>query len=184
MADRSRILVILPATVRPEFLDAVRGVDPRIEVALIANDAPLSDEVADATVFYRSFALKREVVDAVLDRAKGLRWMHVPAAGVDAALTLQVVQASFTITNMVGVYDQPVAELALAMMLAAAKCLPTYFAAQREGRWHRAASWDEVKNERALPHLMRGTTVAVLGFGGARGTLAGVLNALGMRVLA
>lgn len=184
MPDSSRIVVVLPLTLRPEFVDAVRDVDPRIEIVTVSNDAPLPDEVAGATVFYRSFALKHEVVDAVLDRAKGLEWVHVPAAGVDAALTPKVVQARYAITNMAGVYDQPVAELALAMMLAAAKCLPTYFAAQREARWHRAASWDEVKNERTLPQLMRGSTVAVLGFGGTGGTLAGVLKALGMRVLA
>ena len=184
MSADSRILVVVPSTLRDDFVDAIRDVDPRLDVIQVQPEGPVPDEVADAAVFFRSYALRRETVEAILERARNLQWMHVPAAGVDAALTPQVMDTTFTITNVAGVYDAPVAELSLTVMLAAAKCLPTYLNAQREGRWLRAASWDEVKQERTLPTLMRGATAAILGFGGTGATLAGMLRPLGMRVLA
>jgi phosphoglycerate dehydrogenase-like enzyme len=180
----SPIVVAVPTTLRPDFVQAIRDVDPRVEVVLVSNDDPLPERVADAAVFFRSYALRREVVEAVVTQARRLRWMHVPAAGVDAALTPQVMDTDFVITNVAGVYDTPVAELSLGVMLAAAKCLPSYFAAQREARWLRAASWDEVKKERTLPQLMRGSTAAILGFGGTGATLAEMLRPLGVRILA
>jgi len=184
LVQDSPIVVVLPTTLRPDFIQAVGDVDPRVEVVLVSNDEPIPERVADAAVFFRSYALRREIVDGVVERARALQWMHVPAAGVEAALTPQVMDTDFAITNVAGVYDVPVAELSLAVMLAAAKCLPNYFAAQREARWLRAASWDEVKKERTLPQLMRGSTVAILGFGGTGGTLAEMLRPLGVRILA
>ncbi len=184
MAESARILVVLPSTLDTEFVEAVRDVDPRIDVLQIDPGSPLPDRVADAKVFFRSYAFSREVSDALVERARGLEWMHVPAAGVDAALTPGVMQASFAITNVAGVYDVPVAELSLALMLAAAKRLPAYFTAQREGRWLRGASWDEVKLEQTVPVLLRGATAAILGFGGTGGALASMLRPLGMRILA
>jgi phosphoglycerate dehydrogenase-like enzyme len=183
MAD-SRILVVLPTTLNSEFVEAVRRVDPRIDVLQMSPEGPVPDAVAAGRVFFRSYAFEREVADTVVEKARGLEWMHVPAAGVDAALTPLVMRTSFAITNVAGVYDAPVAELTLAVMLAAAKRLPTYFAGQREGRWLRAASWDEVRAEPTMPVLLRGATAALLGFGGTGATLAGMLKPLGMRILA
>jgi phosphoglycerate dehydrogenase-like enzyme len=183
MAGGARILVVLPSTLDSEFVDAVRAVDPRVDVLQVTPEGPLPAEVADAKVFFRSYGFGREMTDAVVELAKGLAWMHVPAAGVDPALTPRVMESSFAITNVAGVYDAPVAELSLALMLAAAKRLPAYFAAQQDGRWLRGASWDEVKQERTLPSLLRGATATVLGFGGTGGALAEMLKPLGMRVV-
>src|SRR6266581_346684 len=86
MADSSRVVVALPERLHPEFLEAVRGVSPRIETVLLSNDQALPPEVDDVTVFYRSYALRGRVVNEVLARASHLRWMHVPSAGVDIIL--------------------------------------------------------------------------------------------------
>jgi phosphoglycerate dehydrogenase-like enzyme len=168
----------------PGFLEAVRAVSPRVETVLLSNDEPPPPEVKDATVLYRSYALDQPIVDEVLARAPNLRWLHVPADGVDPVLTPNVMDADIVITRMGDTYGGPVAELALALMLAAAKRLPAYFEAQREGRWLRAASWDEVHHEPTIPTLLRGRTIGMVGFGGIGGTLAQMVRPLGMRVLA
>ena len=183
MAD-SRIAVVVPMTLSDEFINAIRDVDERIDVLAVPTDGPVPDGATGATVFFRSYAFKPETVDAVVERARALRWMHVPAAGVDVAMTPNVLERDFVITNVAGVYDTPVAELALALMMAAAKRLPAYLSAQREGRWLRAASWDEVKQEKTLPTVLREATATLVGLGGTGGTLAGMLKALGMRVIA
>src|SRR5436190_3595110 len=145
------VLVVVPTTLSEEFLAAIRDVDERVRIGQVPPEGPVPDMLTDASVFFRSYAFKRETADAVVDRARNLRWMHVPAAGVDVAMTPNVLARDFLVTNVAGVYDTPVAELTLALMLAAAKRLPAYLTAQREGRWLRAASWDEVKQERTLP---------------------------------
>ncbi len=177
------LVVALPTSLREGFLEAVQAVSPRIRVVLIPTEGSLPADIAETEVFYRSFALPRPVVDEVVERATKLRWMHVPAAGIEAALTPKVMASSFVITNVSGVYDVPVAEHGLALILAAARRLPAYFAAQQERRWLRAATWDAVQQEQVLPFVLRGKTAAMLGFGGTGGTLAGYLKALGMRVL-
>jgi phosphoglycerate dehydrogenase-like enzyme len=177
------MIVALPETLRSGFREAVEAVSPRIRVVLVPAEGPAPPEVGEAEVFYRSYALQRDAVEAVLERATKLRWMHVPAAGVEIALTPRAMEADYTITSVRGVYDVPVAEHGLALILAAARRLPAYFAAQQEGRWLRAATWDAVQQETVLPVLLRGRTAAIVGFGGIGGTLAGYLKALGMRVL-
>ena len=177
------LLIALPTSLREGFLEAVEAVDPRVRVVRIPTEGELPDEIADAEIFYRSYALPRPIVDAVVERATRLRWMHVPAAGIEAALTPKVMASDFVITNVSSVYDVPVAEHGLALILAAARRLPAYFAAQQEHRWLRAATWDAVQQERVLPFLLRGKTALMVGFGGTGGTLGGYLKALGMRVI-
>lgn len=182
-ASAPPIVVALPETLPPSFLDAVAAVSPRLRIVRIPIAGPLPPEVAAAEVFYRSYALRPEIVDAVIARAVHLRWMHVPAAGIELALTPRVLQANFTITNVTGIYDVPVAEHGLALILAAAKRLPEYFRGQQERRWLRTTTWDDVGREPVLPMLLGGKTAAVIGFGRIGGTLAGFLKAIGMHVL-
>jgi phosphoglycerate dehydrogenase-like enzyme len=177
------VVVVLPEVLRPGFHESVLAVSPRIDLALIANDKPLPSEIDRAAVLYRSSALSRDLVDALLERAPGFLWMHIPAAGIDFALSPKVLAGDFLITKITGVYDAPVAEVTLGLIIAAAKRLPTYFAAQREGHWLRAATWDAQQAQRDQPQLLRGKTVGMIGFGASGAALAAALRAIGMRVL-
>jgi phosphoglycerate dehydrogenase-like enzyme len=178
-----RIVVAVPATLASDFQDEIRATSPRIDLVLIPNDAPTPELAAEASVFYRSWAMRRVAVDGVIERASGLRWMHVPSAGVDLTLTPNVMERDFVITHMPGVFDEPVAEFALGLMLAAAKRLPAYLQAQQRGEWLRAATWDDVHRETTMPVLLRGATLGIVGFGGIGRALAEMARPLKMRVL-
>jgi len=67
--------------------------------------------------------------------AERLRWVHSCSAGVERLLFPELVESDVVLTNSRGVYDQPMAEYALALMLAAAKGLPETLARQREHEW-------------------------------------------------
>ncbi|MPZ15528.1 MAG: D-2-hydroxyacid dehydrogenase [Chloroflexi bacterium] len=182
-SSHDQIVVTLPERLRPGFLDGVHAVSPRVEIVLVPNEGPIPSEAERTTVFYRSWAFQRRVAEELIERARNLRWMHVPSAGIEIALTPQVLQRNFVITRMAGVYDTPVAELTLTLMLSAAKRMPAYLTAQREGRWLRAATWDEVQQEQVLPQLLHGQTVGIVGFGGSGARLSEMARAMGMRVL-
>ena len=67
----------------------------------------------------------------------------------------------------------PTAELALGLIMAAAKGLVTEHNSMREGGWQTALAGD-----------LRGATLGIIGLGRLGGTLAGYGNALGMHILA
>lgn len=68
--------------------------------------------------------------------ASSLRWVHAASAGVNHLLTPDVVNSDVVVTNSRGVFDEPMAEYVLALILALAKDLPTTLNRQRERRWH------------------------------------------------
>ena len=67
--------------------------------------------------------------------ADALRWVHAASAGVNHVLTPEVVTSDVVVTNSRGVFDEPMAEYVLGLVLALAKDLPTTLAQQRERRW-------------------------------------------------
>lgn len=177
------IVVLVPDTVRPEFIAAVKAVSPRVSLAPVPKDGPLPKAVARADVLFRSADFAPERVDVILHEARSLRWIHIPFAGVDGMIPTVMVQLGATITHAVGLYDLPVAEFALALILAVSKRLPIFARAQAQGRWEGVTSWDYTSALPHAPNLLRGRTVGILGFGGIGGTLAEMLRPLGVRIL-
>ena len=178
-----QMVVVVPSSLPLELQEEIRAVSSRVELCLVAPEVELPPSVVDAAVFYRSWSLPRRTVDAIVERATGLRWMHVPSAGVDIALTPNVLARDFIITHMVGVYDQPVAEFALALILAAAKRLPAYVRAQESAQWRGVGDWDEVGEGSVVPRMLRGATVGIVGYGGIGRALAELVRPFQMRVL-
>jgi phosphoglycerate dehydrogenase-like enzyme len=67
--------------------------------------------------------------------ASSLRWVHAASAGVNHVLTPEVANSDVIVTNSRGVFDEPMAEYVLGLVLALAKDLPTTLTHQRERRW-------------------------------------------------
>jgi phosphoglycerate dehydrogenase-like enzyme len=105
------------------------------------------------------------------DAARGLRWVHVAAAGVDAMLFPALRSSGVRLTNAHGVFDRPIAEFVLAAVLAHDKQLHRSKALQREHRWvHR-----ELRRT-------QGSTALVVGTGGIGRATARLLRAVGTDV--
>jgi phosphoglycerate dehydrogenase-like enzyme len=99
------------------------------------------------------------------------RWVHVASAGVDSMLFRELVDSPAVLTNSRGVFEAPIAEYVLGLVLAMAKDLPTTLAAQHEGRW-RHRETERIGGRRAL----------VVGTGPIGRAIARLLRAAGMRV--
>lgn len=120
--------------------------------------------------------------DAEVLRAAGrLRWVHFSSAGLDGLLFRAAVESDVTITNSAGVYAVPMAEHAMALMLAFCRALNVCLRRGPEQLWHARGA------RRSLTGRMTelgGATLGILGYGGIGRETARLAKAFGMRVLA
>jgi phosphoglycerate dehydrogenase-like enzyme len=112
--------------------------------------------------------------DAVRDAwpaADALRWVHTASAGVDRLTFPGLLTSDVTLTNSRGVFDRPMAEYVLGLVLAMAKDLPGTLAAQSRREWHHRET-----------EPIAGRCAVVVGGGPIGRAIAGLLGAVGMDV--
>ena len=105
------------------------------------------------------------------EHADRLRWLQWAGAGVDATLFPALVESDVTLTNVRGVFDQPMAEYTLGMILGFAKDFRGSYTRQRERKWSYRL------NER-----IAGTKALVVGAGSIGRAIARTLRAAGIEV--
>ena len=108
---------------------------------------------------------------AAWDSASDLRWIHWAGAGVDAAMFPELVESDVKLTNARGIFDVPMAEWVLGMIISFAKQIPQTLACQARSEWNHRLS-ETIAGKRAL-------VVGVGSIGRATGRL---LRAVGMDV--
>ncbi|WP_308282508.1 D-2-hydroxyacid dehydrogenase [Pseudonocardia nigra] len=112
--------------------------------------------------------------DAVRDAwpaADSLRWVHTASAGVDRLVFPGLLDSPVTLTNSRGVFDAPMAEYVLGLVLAMAKDLPGTLAAQGRREW---------RHRETEP--VAGRCAVVVGGGPIGKAIARLLEAVGMQV--
>jgi D-3-phosphoglycerate dehydrogenase len=101
---------------------------------------------------------------------RSVRWVQLPGAGLDRWWPRLEAEPDVRFTSATGVYARPVAEHALALLLAAVR---------RLGPAARATAW-----RREPTPMLEGSTVAVVGAGGIGSALVGLLAPHDVEVLA
>lgn len=137
----------------------------------LAHDATtLGQALGGAEVMF-VWDFRSRLIATAWPHATSLRWIHAGSVGVDAVLVPPVVAADVVVTNTRGVFERPIAEYVLALILAFTKDLPATLALQRDRRWlHRETE------------VIEGRHVLVLGAGGVARELVPLLRATGMEV--
>jgi phosphoglycerate dehydrogenase-like enzyme len=100
-----------------------------------------------------------------------LRWIHWCGAGVDAAMFPELVGSDVNLTNARGVFDRPMAEWVLGVILAFAKQIPQTVKLQMNAEWKHRMS-ETIINK----------SVLVVGVGSIGRSVAKLLSAVGMKV--
>ncbi|MFJ3302592.1 D-2-hydroxyacid dehydrogenase [Streptomyces sp. NPDC086549] len=95
------------------------------------------------------------------------RWVHTASAGVDHLMCPELAACDTVVTNARGIFDQPVAEYVVALVLAIAKDLPRTLDLQRERTWRHRET-----------RRLAGTRACVVGSGPIGRTIARTLKAL------
>jgi phosphoglycerate dehydrogenase-like enzyme len=167
---------ILVPTVIPIELELGEGVE-RVDYDV---DRPVPEDArdAEAIVVWLNPSDRLAALPSELPR---LRWVQGLMAGTDA-----VHAAGFPpevqIAAGTGLHDLPVAEHALALILAAARRLDEAARAQAQHAWLDHHGGNQIANRTGFTTL-HGARVLIWGFGGIGTTLAGYLSVLGAEVV-
>ncbi|WP_290649871.1 D-2-hydroxyacid dehydrogenase [Aquisalimonas sp.] len=103
--------------------------------------------------------------------ADRLQWVHATSAGVDALMFPGLQHSDIPVTNARGIFDRPIAEFVLGLVLAFAKDLPASVRYQDRHQW-RHRDTEEIRGKRAL----------IIGAGSIGRQIGRVLGAVGMDV--
>jgi phosphoglycerate dehydrogenase-like enzyme len=173
-----RILVSIasriPAfTLPPAQVDRLRAWFPEHTFVHAATPEAALAGIRDAEVVFTTHLSSRYV-----DAAPLLRWVHSPAAGVNALLVPELLDRPIVVTNSRGLSADTIAEHALALLFALFRRLPDAVRAQGERRW--------VQDVMAAAghRQVAGSRVLVVGLGAIGSAAATKLMALGARVSA
>lgn len=154
----------------PPGIERVRAL---ADLDLAPDPETLAELIGEAEVlfFYRA---ARGPLEEAFARAARLRWIQSASAGVDGLLFPELVASDVVVTNARGIFDEPIAEWTLGVMLSFATGVVTSLADQRERRWN---GWRRTER-------LAGARLLVVGPGPIGRAVARLARGAGMQVSA
>jgi phosphoglycerate dehydrogenase-like enzyme len=156
-------------SMREEILAAAPGA----RLIPVSADGHADEPLDDVEVLLRGWSLGGDPLDRLVGRAPKLRWIHSVSVGVESVLTPCVRLRGLTVSNAHGVFDRPIAEYAMTMILAVCRRLPQLLELQRERTWQPLEAQE-----------MGGVTIGLVGLGGIGSEVAKLARPFGSRVVA
>ncbi len=136
--------------------------------------ARIEEHIGEATIY-----LGGRLTEEQFDRAEKLRWIHVPWAGVNALLTLDLSsRPDLLVTNSRGVMADAVADQTLAYLVMLNRSLAQQVTWQGRREWKRYQTVEDPERR-----VLRGLTLGVLGYGAIGREIAQRAGACGMKVI-
>jgi phosphoglycerate dehydrogenase-like enzyme len=146
MAYRPRptVVVLQAGADRPPGLSAIE----QHAMVRYANEERLADELPGADVLF-VWGQRAGAVARAWPKADALRWVHVTSAGAGQVLPPEVVASDTVVTSSRGLFDEPIAEYVLGLVLAFAKDLPGRMRLQESRTWQHRET-ERITGKRAL----------------------------------
>lgn len=145
---------------------------PGTRLVPVSVEGIADEPVDEVEVLLRGWSLGGDALDRLIGRAPRLRWIHSVSVGVESMLTPCVRIRGLTVTNGRGVFDEPIAEYVMTMMLAICRRLPQLIELQRERTWQPIEAQE-----------LGETTIGLLGVGGIGGEVARLARPFGPRIV-
>jgi phosphoglycerate dehydrogenase-like enzyme len=165
-----------------DFVAAAKrhGVDVDLLVLPADAEARIADEAAArADIAYFSsdiFPQFSKQFFSATRKAPALKWMQVFNAGVDHPVFASVLERGVRLTTSSGTAAEPIAQTAIAGMLALARNFPRWIAGQRERKWNPLPPTE-------FPRDLRGQTLLIYGLGAIGIEIARLARLLGLKVM-
>ncbi|MCW5746054.1 MAG: D-2-hydroxyacid dehydrogenase [Alphaproteobacteria bacterium] len=161
-------MVLLPPDMGRDWPDKIRRAVPGVEVTAYDSPAAAANAIVTADAAYGT------VPRDLLARAKRLRWIAAPRAGLGGDWFYdELVNSPVVVTNLRGIYNESLAHHIMGFVLAFAHRFDHYLPQQRERAWKRGPGMLD------LTHM----TALIVGVGGAGAEAARLCAAFGMRVV-
>ncbi len=165
---RPTVVVLLAGADRPPGLSAIE----QHAVVRYGNEERLADELPGADVLF-VWGQRAAAVGRAWPKADALRWVHVTSAGAGQVLPAAVLASETVVTSSRGLFDEPIAEYVLGLVLAFAKDLPGRMRLQESRTWQHRET-ERITGKRAL----------IAGTGSIARAVARRLTAAGLQVAA
>jgi phosphoglycerate dehydrogenase-like enzyme len=154
---------------RQQILEAAPGA----RLIPVSAEGVAEEPLDEVEVLLRGWTLGGDPLDRFIGRAPRLRWIHSVSVGVESVLTPCVRLRGLTVTNGRDVFDEPIAEYVLTMILALCRRLPQLIELQRERTWQPIEAVE-----------MARTTIGLVGLGGIGTTVARLAAPFRPRIVA
>lgn len=173
----TKVLIYLASRHRVWNLDEkyprlLRDKFPQLEIVAAQDKEESLQHLPDAEILY-TWSLPEKH----LERARRLRWIHIPSAGVEESLSPALVDGPIRVTCSRGISSAAMADHAFGMILAFSRGLAVAIGERGRG-WIRERFFDADP----MPVELDGRTLGILGFGSIGREVAQRGRAFGMRV--
>lgn len=176
MSEATPVEVVFTRAFPAAAMEDLQRISPRLHFNIFA---PRRSEDIPAEVWARAQVLYTDRILPTPAQAPSLEWIQFHYAGIDFAADAPILhKPGLQATTLSGAAAPQVAEHCLTMMLALGHHLPDLFRLQSKAEWP-AERW-----ERLVPRELRGSTVALIGYGSIGRELARLLLPLGVTILA
>ena len=159
--------LIYPAVGENE-LRAIRSVSSEVEIQNVESEARALEIIDDIDAMYG------RITPGLLARAKKLRWIQTPMAGLEHYMFPELAESDVTLSNMQGIYSDNIADHVMGYVLMFARGFHIFLRRQLERDWSKEAP---------VIHLAD-KTLGVIGLGGIGTAVAKRGAAAEMRVIA
>lgn len=177
--------ILVPADIAERLHDQLAAFDSLEVIAAPEGEgetlSPEQMERVEAAYFHvASGPLASRRVLGAARRAKNLRWLHLGHSGADDPIFQELMDRGVAVTNSAGVAAEPIAQTAMAGLLALNRGIPTWLEAQRRHSWEQSPR--ELPPEEQPPVLSEQTMV-ILGLGAIGRHVARYAQAFGIHVI-
>ncbi len=152
----------------PDEVDHLRAAAGGEELCL---DQELTDDEKHAAFRESEIVLGNPPLEWLTERGR-LRWIQLSSAGFRQYTSLSERDLSFTVTNCTGLFGTPVAETAVAGILALLRAIPTFVRDKELRHWRGATIRPQLGK-------LSGRRVLILGHGDIGGTVRQLLSGFG-----
>jgi phosphoglycerate dehydrogenase-like enzyme len=165
-----RPIVVVQGAASAEQVPGITVIDSEAELRFAASAPELAEALPGADVLL-GWDFSEAGLSEAWSRADALRWIHWAGAGVDAVLFPELAESDVVLTNSRGIFDRPMAEFVLGLILSFAKTFPELTRDQDRRHWsHR------------LSEMIIGRRALVVGVGSIGREIARLLSSAGLHV--
>ena len=155
---------------------------PELPLEIMRFDAaePIAPEAleCEAMIVWNT---PRKILHQMIETMPKLRWVQAISAGVDHVLSAPL-RPDTLVSNGKGLHDAPTAEIALALLMSAARGMHLYRDAQRRAEWDRGAYQNQLQNRAPFLGTLEDARVLILGMGSIGLEIARRVSTFGARV--